>query len=295
MSSPALRLAEGLGWPEGPAVLPDATVLFVEAYCSRISAIEPHSRSPAVRTFSYTGGGPNAVAAGSDGGVYVTQNSGIVGPWRAADRRPASIQRIDPGGAVEILAAEIDGVELRAPNDLCFGRDGRLYFTDPGRHDPDSQPDPGYVFALASSGQGEVIAEMAPCYPNGIVAEAAGDIVWVESYTRLVKRWSPEAGTAVICELADGRLPDGLAIAENGDLYITTTATGAVDIVAPDGNEKGTIDIGGCTTNCAFAGSRLLVTDGGHRGDSPTPRLVGSLWSVEVGVDGQQLYGGTFA
>ena len=99
-----------------------------------------------------------------------------------------SIQRITPDGAIETVATEIAGIPFQAPNDLAFGPDGRLYFTDPGRYDPAALPDPGYIFALDPSGGGELLAELPSVYPNGIVVEASGDVVWVESYTRRVVR-----------------------------------------------------------------------------------------------------------
>src|SRR5579875_2459178 len=176
-----IRLADGLAWPEGPALLPDGRLVFVETYRSQVTAYAP---AGGISRFASTGGGPNAAALGSDGAVYVTQNGGIVGPWRAEQMRPPSIQRIDPSGAVEVLVTEVDGVRLQAPNDLAFGLDGRLYFTDPGRYDPVGKPDPGYVFAVSADGSGEVLAELDPCYPNGIVVEAGGGVVWAETYTR---------------------------------------------------------------------------------------------------------------
>ena len=35
------RLADGLGWPEGPTVLPDGRVVFVESYRSQLSVWSP--------------------------------------------------------------------------------------------------------------------------------------------------------------------------------------------------------------------------------------------------------------
>ena len=54
-------------------------------------------------------------------------------------------------------------------------------------------------------------------YPNGIVAEASGSVVWVESYTRRVVRRDPDGRTEVVVTLADGHVPDGLKVAANGD------------------------------------------------------------------------------
>lgn len=285
------RLAVGLAWPEGPTILADGRLVFVEVYLSRVSVIDPSSEKPGVEEFMYTGGGPNATALGRDGAIYVTQSSGVVGPWRAPDRRPPSIQRITSSGA-EVLVTEIEGIKFQAPNDLCFGADGRLYFTDPGRYEPETRPDPGYVFALGADGVGQVLAEMPPCYPNGIVAEASGDIVWVESYTRLVKRWSPDGSIEECCLLPDGHLPDGLAIAEDGTFYITSTGSGGLDIVGPDGSYLGFIEVGDIPTNCAFSDSSLFVTDGGHTGTTAEAKPIGALWRVETETRGLPLFTG---
>ena len=69
------RLAEGLVSPEGPAVLDDGSVAFVETNASRISIWSPDGD---VRVLADTGGGPNACCVGSDGALYVAQNRGIV-------------------------------------------------------------------------------------------------------------------------------------------------------------------------------------------------------------------------
>ncbi|MGD0982840.1 MAG: SMP-30/gluconolactonase/LRE family protein [Acidimicrobiales bacterium] len=288
---PPRRLAEGLAWPEGPSVLPDGRVVFVECYLSRLSVWAPDGT---VEQYAYTGGGPNATALGADGCIYVTQNGGVVGPWVAEDRRPGSIQRVTTSGHVEVIATEIDGIALRAPNDLAFGPDGRLYFTDPGgSYDPVTRPDPGRIFALAPGGKGELVAELEPVYPNGIVVERDGSVVWVESYEGSVKRWKPGGEARELTVLAAGHAPDGLAVADNGSLYVTTTASGGIDVLAPDGVHIGFVPVGAVPTNCAFAGSTLYVTDGGHQGASATPEHAGVLWAVEVQVTGQPLFPGT--
>ena len=279
------RLADGLGWPEGPALLPDGSLVFVETYRGQVSR---WTMDGGVARYAFVGGGPNAVVAAGDGSLFLTQNGGVVGAWRSEHPRPASIQRIGADGKVEIVATEIDGRTLRAPNDLAFGPDGRLYFTDPvGGYDPVNRPDPGYIFAMNPDGTGEVLVELPPTFPNGIAVEADGSVVWVESYTRAVKRRRASGAVEEVCILPEATIPDGFKIAANGDFYVTGVTGANVDIVRPDGSLAGTIRVGLIPTNCAFAGSTLYVTDGGPPGTGDDPGMNGCLWAVELeGVTG---------
>lgn len=273
------QLAAGLAWPEGPSVLDDGRIVFVETYRSCLSAYVP---GRGVELFASTGGGPNATAQGTSGELYVTQNGGVVGPWRAEDMRPPSIQRVDRSGRVEVLVTEVDGIGLQAPNDLAFGPDGRLYFTDPGRYDAVNHPDPGRVFAVAPDGVGEVIADGPPSYPNGIVVEPDGGVVWVESYTGAVKCWR-NGSTEQIATIAERHaVLDGLAVAEDGTLYITGAASGGLHVLDPSGVQCGFVAVGTNPTNCAFDGQVLYVTDGGHSGEAEHPEFAGMLWALDL-------------
>jgi gluconolactonase len=290
-NAPATRdLARGLAWPEGPSVLPDGRVVFVETYRSRLTWCDPRTGETGV--YADTGGGPNATCLGADGALYVTQNGGVVGPWRAEQMRPPSIQRVEADGRVEVVATEAGGRPLHAPNDLAFGADGRLYFTDPGNYDAEARPDPGYICALAPDGSGEVLEELEPVYPNGLAVDADGAVVWVESYTREVRRRRGDGTVELLATLGEGHIPDGLKVAANGDLYVTTVTSGGIDVVARDGTVAGFVAVGSVPTNCVFAGSTLYVTDGGVPGEGGAT-YGGVLWAVELdGVDGMPLHPG---
>ena len=212
------KLAGDLAWPEGPSPLGDDGIAFVETYRSQVSVWAPGKE---VSQFAYVGGGPNACLVGKDGCVYVTQNGGVIGPWRAKDKQPPSIQRITPEGKVEVMVTEINGTKLRAPNDLAFGPDGRLYFTDPGgAFDPVNRPDPSRIFAVAPNGDGELIVELEPVYSNGIAVEPNGDLVWVETYTNAVKRRGGDGRIVQLCTLPEKGKPDGFKIAADGNFYV---------------------------------------------------------------------------
>lgn len=284
-------LADGLGHPEGPDLLPDGRIVMVETYTSKIVA---WSRDRGIHDYADCGGGPNACLLGDDA-LYITQNGGTVGRWRAERMSVPSIQKAWPDGRVEIVATEVDGIALQAPNDLTFGPDGRLYFTDPTDYLPDDRG-PGRVFALGPDGTGELLEELSQAYPNGLAAEADGSIVWVESYERGVYRKRPGQPSEKIHQLPEGHIPDGLKIDARGNLWITTFMSGGVDVVAPDGSAVDFLETGGVPLNCVFQGTDLIITDFGDLTQVPAAApMTGRLWRASVGVAGMPLYRATIS
>lgn len=288
MKKPITVLAEGLGHPEGPDVLPDGRVVFANTYASEIGVWDPKRGKG---TYAFTGGGPNAAVLGSDGWVYSTQCP-TVGKWVAPERRPPSIQRSSPTGKVEIVATDADGIRFNAPNDLTFGPDGRLYFTDSGDWDAVVKPDPGYIVAIETDGTAHILEELAPVYPNGIVAEPDGSIVWVESYTLNVVRRRPDGSKTVIHTLPDGHIPDGFKIDANGNFWITTFGSGGVDVIAKDGTPIDFLETGGVMLNCVFGGTSLYLCDFGTTDTGDATPMFGRLVRVDVGVAGMPQFRG---
>jgi gluconolactonase len=279
-------LAEGLGWAEGPAVLPDGRVCFVETYRSQVSVWE---RGKGVSRYSYTAGGPNSCVVGTAGAMYVCQNGGTTGPWRAEEMVTPSIQVIEKEGAkAQIICNEIDGIKFNGPNDLVFGKNGKLYFTDPGTYRPDN-PEPSYLFELSADGSGRLLAELSPpTFPNGIAIEADGSVVWAESYTGMVRRLNPDTLKITdICKLpGDKPVADGMAVAADGRLFVTTVNGGGIDVVNKDGSYDQFLKLGVIPTNCVFSGSDLYMTDAGVLADSSDPSMGGQLWLLRDVTEG---------
>ena len=172
-----------------------------------------------------------------------------VDPARLACRRGGGARDGDRGHSAE----RAQRPRLRA--------DGKLYFTDPAggfsRHEP---PPPGYIFSLDPDGTGRVVVEAGQTFPNGITVEADGNVVWVESFTRAVRRYHVDTGKVEdVCVLEDpDAIPDGLKPATNGDLYIATVLTGGVNVVGADGTDKGLLKgFGDYVSNVQFRGSTL--------------------------------------
>lgn len=279
-------LAEGLGWAEGPAVLSDGRVCFVETYRSQVSVWE---RGKGVSRYSYTAGGPNSCVVGTAGAMYVCQNGGTTGPWRADEMVTPSIQVIEKEGSkAQIICSEIEGIKFNGPNDLVFGKNGKLYFTDPGTYRP-NDPQPSYLFELSPDGSGRLLAELSPpTFPNGIAIEADGSVVWAESYTGMVRRLNPDnLKITDICKLpGDKPVADGMAVAADGRLFVTTVNGGGIDVINKDGSYDQFLKLGVIPTNCVFSGADLYMTDAGVLADSSDPSMGGQLWLLRDVTEG---------
>jgi gluconolactonase len=288
-------LAEGLAHPEGPDLLADGRIVFVETFRGRVSAWDAEG---GVQLFAAVTGAPCACMLGTDG-LYLTQSGAAIADWRSPDPAVPSIQKITSEGELVLVADHADGRALLAPNDLAFGLDGRLYFTDPGPYAPD-QPADGCICVLDADGTASVLVEVGPTYPNGITVEASGGVVWVESYTRKVWRRHVDGAVELVATLAEGHIPDGLKVGEDDNLYIASVTSGGIDVVAPDGNLVRFIETGGEPQNCVFDGTDLIVADFGvlpqyADGGLASGPACGRLLRVPVGVRGRALPRGTIA
>jgi gluconolactonase len=270
-------VASGLGFPEGP-VWHDGSVYFTEIVGGRISRLTPQGD---VEKVADTGGGPNGATLGPDGALWVTQNGGM----GSGGRGTPGIQRVTLDGTVTLAVSELGGITLEGPNDLAFGPDGRLYFTDPrGAADPEHNDKPGRLFAFdIGSGDGELIAEVGNVFPNGIAFDAAGSLLWTESFSRRVMRLVDGAPELVV-QLPDRHMPDGMCFGADGKLYVASTYAHCVSVVDLS---SGTAEIierlmcgDGMPTNCCFAGTSLYVTESRRH----------TLYRFDVGVEGLALH-----
>jgi gluconolactonase len=288
----ASLVAGGLGWPEGPAMLAEGSLVFVESYRGQLTLWADQLTH--TEPWASVGGAPNSCAMGASGEVYVCQNGGTVGPWRADTLVDAGIQIVGPDGSIRYACTEIDGIPLNGPNDLAFGPDGSLYFTDPGTYRP-HDPQPSRIFVLHPDGSAALVHEFSvPVFPNGIVVEADGSVVWDESYTGRVGRIRPDGALEDLGRLpGPNPLPDGMAIDSNGRLFITDLVAGGLHILEPDGTACGFLPCGTAPTNCAFAGETLYVTDAGVLAESTEPSFAGAIWAVSVPGGGLEPFRGS--
>ncbi len=266
-----------LGFIEGPVWTRDGHLCV--ASISHGCVYELDGSGGVLRRIS-TGGGPNGLA--TDGKhLYVAQNGGIFGASGVAQ---AGVQRID-GEAADLLFTH----GFTAPNDLCFGPDGRLYVTDPLTDKALTEPIEGRVLACdLASGVCELVLQQR-LFPNGIAFDATGEVLYLaQTYPRVIERLTLRAGKlvsdGVLCTLANGR-PDGIAIDVEGNLWVCTPGTGGLEVFSKEGRPLDRIEFGEgtMTTNCCFGGpgmSDLFVTAAGR----------GSVLKMAAGVEGLPLY-----
>ena len=158
-------LATGFGFPEGPVVCPDGSVILTEIRNNQLSRVTPDGKTS---VFSRCGGGPNGLAFGPDGALYLCNNGGSryvegysMGIAPHPDYKFGYIQRIDAKtGEAKTLYTEVDGNKLSAPNDIVFDTHGGFYFTDLGKRYARHRDHGGLYYALPD---GSKVTEIA--YP----------------------------------------------------------------------------------------------------------------------------------
>src|ERR1051325_2871042 len=94
-------IADGLGFPEGPVWMADGSVILGEISGKKVTRVAPDGSKSEI---GRAGGGPNGVATGPDGALYVCNNGGgaydstpswmSTGP--APDYTHGSISRLAP-------------------------------------------------------------------------------------------------------------------------------------------------------------------------------------------------------
>jgi gluconolactonase len=241
-------LATGLAFPEGPLVLPDGDVAVVgDGVVVRVGA------DGATSVLAVVGGGPNGLALEADGPILVANNGGI---GKGEAKVPGSVQRVRPDGSVEVL---VDGLD--APNDICVGHDGTIWFTDPRDNWYLEKLRPGRVYRI--DGAGCALVHEGLDYPNGIGFDGEGRLVVAESRTGRLHHVTPDGHAAVWATCPEGA-PDGFCFDAKGRAYVCCFDVGAVFVLDPDGTVVDRIEAGPdtWTTNCAIApDGSLLVTE----------------------------------
>ncbi|MEM8977256.1 MAG: SMP-30/gluconolactonase/LRE family protein [Pseudomonadota bacterium] len=291
-------IATGLQFPEGPVAMPDGTIILVEIAAGRVTRI---AADGAKSVIAEQGGGPNGLAIGPDGRLYVCNNGGMpfvekngsTFPGLAGEEaRLGWIEVVDlTSGHTEVLYPDCNGQPLLGPNDIVFDAHGGFWFTDHGKTRLTSRDRGGVYYAKADgSSISRVIAPMDG--PNGIGLSPAGDRLYVAE-TPTGRLWAFDIDTPGTIKKMKGPAPwehgellanppgyclfDSLAVDAAGNICIATIPSG-LTVVSPDGSKVERIDLPDLIpTNICFSAQEpnlayLTLSASGRLVSMPWPR-----------------------
>lgn len=270
---------------EGPAWHPQRGLFF-----SGPRGITRMSPAGAMQPYRYPSGGSNGLLFDHQGRLLVCE---------AGRRR---VTRTDPNGRATILADTYEGQPFNTPNDLAIDSKGRVYFSDPRygkRDDMKIRDEEGKlvegVYRIDSPGIVRRIITHEVDRPNGLLITPDDRYLFVADNNnnnvggaRCLYRFDLKANGEIesdsrklIFDWETGRGPDGMALDQNGLLYVAgglnrpnppyETAEkrkGGVYVLTQDGELVDFVPITNDeVTNCTFGGGdlkTLFVTAGGQ-------------------------------
>ena len=261
---------------EGPSFDRDGNLYCVDLAHGRIFQITPGGDWA---VFAQYDGEPNGLKIHRDGRIFV------------ADKRRRAIYCFAPrSGERSTVVDSYQDLPLKGPNDLFFGPEGDLFFTDQGSS---SLADPsGRVFRLRASGEIDLLLD-GLAGPNGLVLDKSGKTLLV-AVTRLnqvvsIPLLANHQGVGkcgVFLYLSGSPAgPDGMALDEAGNLAVVHAGFGTVWLFSPMGEPLYRIRscAGMRTTNVAYGGvdrRTLFITEGEQ----------GAILKVRLPMPGRAMY-----
>jgi gluconolactonase len=169
------------------------------------------------------------------------------------------VVKIGRDGKYSVFADHVGEHRIAYANFAVFDRAGNLWVTDSGAW---KKPD-GYLLRFTPKGQGKIAAGPFG-YTNGLALSADEKTLFmVESDTDRIFRFDvkPDGSLGKPQVFAEdvGRLPDGLALDAEGNLYATCYASDEIHRISPSGektllaHDRYALTLGG-PTNLAFGG-----------------------------------------
>jgi gluconolactonase len=144
------------------------------------------------------------------------------------------VVRVRRRGDWSLFAKSARDHQLICPNYGLFDHNGNYYVTDSGNWKQHN----GCLLKYCADGRGEVIAGPFG-YANGLALSAnERHLFMVESDADRVYRIDLETGTAGVYAERVGRLPDGVALDADGELFASCYASDDIHRISPNGDVR---------------------------------------------------------
>jgi gluconolactonase len=221
LTSECRTLARGLDHPECVAIGADGT-LFTSGEAGQIYRVS--ADGSLVNEYANTGGESGGVALDADGVLYECNLS-------------RHVNRITPEGEVSVYSTGTAELPVLFPNFPVFDPQGNLFFSDSG----DWNTLNGRIYVVRPDGTTEVAFPDYLAFPNGLALDSEnGWLYVVQSSAHNVVRIRVREGDIggrpeLYAEFPMSTIPDGVALAESRNLYVSFYEPHAVYLVEPSG------------------------------------------------------------
>lgn len=181
---------------------------------------------------------PNGIALENDGSFLLAHLGDTDG----------GIYRLSPDGAISTVVSHANGFALPPTNFVTLDAAGRIWITvsttkQPRATDYRADACTGFI-AVAEPGQSDArIVANGLGYTNECVIDMDNAALYVnETFTRQLSRFDlADDGSLnnrhVVTEFSSGTFPDGVALDEAGDLWVTSIVSNRIIKVKPSGEQ----------------------------------------------------------
>ena len=197
------------------------------------------------------------------GGFLLGLAHDAAGNTYACDDRSACVHRISPVGGVSIYSSGTAEQKMRVPNYPVFDDSGNLYVSDSGAWGSLD----GFIWKITPDGKAAIWDRQCGGFTNGMCLSADGRSLYVvESSPPLISRVeiaaNGDAGKRTVVVELPKTVPDGVALDQNGDLYISLYNPNIIYRLSKDGTLTTLYDDWEqlmliAPTNIAFGGSDM--------------------------------------